>query len=788
VPVLPTGSFNFTIPTQDLAKGLRWTRRNPRNEKFLTECNGAVGINNVLRTLKDLNLSHLIDSTIVTDNFPYPQLFVFTNMILVCSETTIYEYTHLSPGTLTSKITVDPGILWSAVDYHDYIYMSNCTVAVVRHAEDGSWEEVTNLPAARAMCNYNGQVVISPCTEPVVPREGEGGENGENGEEEEEERIAPITYIELLSSMGSMPDTFYSVVPEETFRPLNPSDYDGDITYEFEVIAGSHLLTDTPVSLVDESGNIYATVTVPASCAGPTGQSITRFDRIAFTPSAGLHYYGMRIDGGPWDTCDDELHVWYPLYIADVRIVIKQVNATKTKVQVPLIGCPWRSVGETFVDYGPPAIPYAYPTYIDIVDNDPLLTNYTDFFSGPWPCPYPSWLDSFYWSQWFLTIWKYVVAEHSTLSGLQFRAMAGWWPILAGNNQQINTSPVGSASIKVVKGAPGSFSDIVGATASWTGDEGTPFSINVDVPPSSITNGDDLWIEWTVDGVVSGPFFLYTVTGGSPISALLTLYWPGIPLVPPIIEKACLGSRLVIGFAGSGHSLSLALYDKTTSTIVPGSELTWNCYEGPSWKIATLDPVDLVDGHEYEVAVVGGTNTDDGWIEAPGYTDAEIWLTLDPATTVSVWQRVTNSNESWIDGWPSPEDWGATLYGGGIANIRHRVLYEVPVGAPPQTSVRYEVTGQFQWEWYYYEEDYPLLSIWLRDTDIDDSEGYGTEVPDSVLQWLYPDEIGPRFLKQSPPLALTSGHRYIDCQPSGDTSWLTPNNGFLVVRFDSYIL
>lgn len=169
MPVLPTGTFTFLIPTEDLAKGLRPTRSNPRNAKFLTECNGAVGIDNVLQVLKDMNLDHLIDVSTLTYSFPYPQLFVFTNMILVCTQTKIYEYTHSSPGTLTLKITVAPGILWSAVDFYDYIYISNCVVAVVRHTENGSWEEVTNLPAARAMCNFNGQVVISPCTESVVP-------------------------------------------------------------------------------------------------------------------------------------------------------------------------------------------------------------------------------------------------------------------------------------------------------------------------------------------------------------------------------------------------------------------------------------------------------------------------------------------------------------------------------------------------------------------------------------------------------------------------------------------
>ena len=87
MPVLPTGTFTFDIPTGDLARGLRPTRSNPRNVKFLTECNGAVGIDNVLQVLKDMNLDHLIDVSALTFAFPYPQLFVFTDMMLVCTET-----------------------------------------------------------------------------------------------------------------------------------------------------------------------------------------------------------------------------------------------------------------------------------------------------------------------------------------------------------------------------------------------------------------------------------------------------------------------------------------------------------------------------------------------------------------------------------------------------------------------------------------------------------------------------------------------------------------------------
>jgi len=55
---------------------------------------------------------------------------------------------------------VTAGIAWSAVDFYDYIYMSNGKVAVRRRATDGLWEIAADLPIASGIVNFNGQVMI----------------------------------------------------------------------------------------------------------------------------------------------------------------------------------------------------------------------------------------------------------------------------------------------------------------------------------------------------------------------------------------------------------------------------------------------------------------------------------------------------------------------------------------------------------------------------------------------------------------------------------------------------
>lgn len=157
MPTLPNGVFSFTIPTDDLARGLRPTKRAPRNSKFLVNCEGAVGYDGVLQVIDDLNLN-LIDITPITDDFPYPQIFVFTNVIVVCDELNIYE---LVAGSLVLGLTASAaGIPWTGVEYYDYIYMSNGKVAVRRRATDLAWEETSELPIASGICDYNGQIFI----------------------------------------------------------------------------------------------------------------------------------------------------------------------------------------------------------------------------------------------------------------------------------------------------------------------------------------------------------------------------------------------------------------------------------------------------------------------------------------------------------------------------------------------------------------------------------------------------------------------------------------------------
>jgi hypothetical protein len=149
------GKFSFTIKSKELSHGLRPSKSNPRDNDYLITCIGAYGKNNVLQASEELVR---IATDIITDGFPFPQIFAFVNVIIVCGMRKIYEW---KGEALELKYTAtENGSFWTAVDFYDYIYLSNGKVAVVRNANNFNYTKSTILPVASAMCNFNGQVIV----------------------------------------------------------------------------------------------------------------------------------------------------------------------------------------------------------------------------------------------------------------------------------------------------------------------------------------------------------------------------------------------------------------------------------------------------------------------------------------------------------------------------------------------------------------------------------------------------------------------------------------------------
>lgn len=153
--VLRNGKFSLPILTKNLSKGLRQSEENVRNKHGLVTCFGAVGREGVLKTLHEIDK---FDTSVeITDGFPYPQIFISPNMVIICGETAIYEKSGFGLQSMLSGLTA--GSTWSAVIFHDYVYMSNGKVAVEKNPDTKEYS-ISELPTAMAICNFNGQVII----------------------------------------------------------------------------------------------------------------------------------------------------------------------------------------------------------------------------------------------------------------------------------------------------------------------------------------------------------------------------------------------------------------------------------------------------------------------------------------------------------------------------------------------------------------------------------------------------------------------------------------------------
>lgn len=151
--------FVLSFAPVDLIKGLRPSSHSPRNTEYDIVCSGVIGRDGALVRQESLTR---IDTSVITDAFPYPQIFVFPDIIIVFGQTKIYEFTP--PSTLTLRLTVTAGNLWSCVAVGDYVYMSNGVVAVERNPESKVFALSTDIPICEAICDFNKQIIVGAPT------------------------------------------------------------------------------------------------------------------------------------------------------------------------------------------------------------------------------------------------------------------------------------------------------------------------------------------------------------------------------------------------------------------------------------------------------------------------------------------------------------------------------------------------------------------------------------------------------------------------------------------------
>lgn len=131
--------------------------------------------------------------------------------------------------------------------------------------------------------------------------------------------------IEMLAGTIGSDLAGFDRVFEKTRTRLNTNDYDGTVSYSFEIVAMNIDASPTSVTLVDSANNPVPGGTITLT---PSMASNSRF--IAqFFPPAGYNKYAVKIYGISGVTNQ--------VKITQARILVRQSNATKTNLFFPLV-------------------------------------------------------------------------------------------------------------------------------------------------------------------------------------------------------------------------------------------------------------------------------------------------------------------------------------------------------------------------------------------------------------------------------------------------------------------
>ena len=566
-------------------------------------------------------------------------------------------------------------------------------------------------------------------------------------------------YWELLNRSVSIPNwtgqSYYWA--SESFVDVNPADYNGTCSWEWEIVGFNNNTFDAKIQVIDESGTNCGEVTLAASGTGPTGYELFR-SRVAFTPTSS-QIYGLRVEIVGATTVES-----YPvkLLISTARIVLTQGGATKTRIQIPMMSDTYSYV----LQYSSTADawPYDHPVGQTIAGE---IAAYNDAWTG---------------SDAWKTIWRFDEAELYTVSKVTFSAAAcGNAPVtttktlyvtatvpIESFNLILYTSPTSSSTLACDNGTPvgwagptqvhvdgctgATFTPISSTYMSW--DEDTdPYPYDMDLTPD-------------LSGLAAGTSYRVYIGGNindAPWGHFAQWFSIAVPagayLADATLKCASTANNqnkwtltYKITTLTSPPTLYLALWNKTTSALVPGSELSWTLTEGFARKDIDIDVSDFDSECEYELTA-----------KLPGQyisfevMDAQIWLNIDPISKLTVWYRVAQDYDDLWDNWSIPAAWNYTCIGA------RSKLY-----LPESTSKTYfEATG------------YGTGSIYLEDMGTDDSSGAGgSDVTGSTLTWAG----GDRSRERSGELTLTDANRYTNRQPAGLSQDLIVSNGFIIIK------
>lgn len=596
-------------------------------------------------------------------------------------------------------------------------------------------------------------------------------------------------YFELLKSEAGIPHILYSyksqqyIVHLPSKIDLDVDDFDGDLTWEFEAIWCNRTGTDDArLQVVDEFENVYADLPMTKGLSGYSDWNLFR-TRVAFTPTSNRAYM-LRFDNQQNDFSQINPN---DAMVVTARIVLTQKNASKTRLQIPMFTTRNNYALQDDFDDGY-AYGYGWPVY--------------DNFAGVYR---DDWSDYQADSLWIMskagsTIWKYDQIELNTVSKVifdvdaiggkpstlpdqieylvasleieYFRFMLYWAPSGTSNNACDNATPSAWVSQTQVHtdGCTGAvFTPIPGSYLEWNSAVGPyPYTLECDPDFSGVPHDAKIFMGGEIKLIGPGlePWQHYNKFFDNPVDATTQLFNEHLVInSTELVNKQ--KHTFTSDMADSENDLTVALWNATTDTLVPGSELVWTFEEAFSRKSTEIDLINFSSGCEYKIVAKAPGYDNYSSIYKPRVFDAQLLLNVDPIDKLTIWQRVTHNYDDNWDNWTIPAAWNAS-------SIGSRIKLLITAG----TKAYFEHTAYQAEEWHDYE------SVFLEDLGADDSAGSGSggsDVTGGELQW--PKTEWPNVLrKRSGELTLTNGNAYDNRQPAGDSWDLNVGTGFIVLK------
>lgn len=560
-----------------------------------------------------------------------------------------------------------------------------------------------------------------------------------------------------------------SLVSGPSIVNINSDELDGVVKWEFEAIWTNRADEDSTLQVVDDNDNVYAEITLAHNSAAYDEWTLFR-TRVSLTPGSGDISYRLKlIRGGDLEPYDSVGHS-PDILISAARIIITQANATKTRIQIPMMASAWNYIFQTGFAYN------------DLHFGVGQRVKETVAYSEDW-----SYIGE---AKEISAIWKYDInelsdvskvifavdaqdtpsattySEGNTITGTSdikyFEIMLYWAPVSASNLACGNATPAmwtSETQVHTDDCTGAVFTPIPGTYVRWYDAEGPyPYSFEVTPDFSGIPHDAKIFIggDITLYNAPPGPWGHFGKWFDNPATATSYVFDENLVLNSTASNEFVLTFKYSLQYIYSHvENLYVALKNITTGAIVSNSELIWYADE---FAYRQETEISLEAGCEYKIVAY-----------KPGprpYTktqiyDAMLLLNIDPIKKLTVWQRCFRWWD-YYDNWSVPGSWNYS-----VISSRVKLLIS------EHTKAYFEATGET------YDEDYDNLTLEETGNDETGSGLDGTDVVGGSVTWDVAD-YGTMKRKRTGEISLSDGVVYGSRKDAG---WYPCcNNGFIVLK------